>query len=133
MTPTATLPSARRGTSPWERAVAPALLFHSEVYRDLSWYLPNIIGNLHAKQEWEVFHPMMVGDTVRTRATVVERYVKRTREYVVNEVLVTDGDPSARRLPWAYHVAPASGPLPGLRAAIREIPPVFGHFWPRSS
>src|SRR5262249_49008782 len=51
---------------------------------------PNLIGNLHAKQEWELFHPMMVGDTVRSRSTVVERYVKRNREYVVNEVLFTD-------------------------------------------
>lgn len=71
-------------------AIAPALLFHSEVYADLSWYLPNIIGNLHAKQEWELFHPMRVGERVRTRSTVVERYLKRNREYVVNEVLITD-------------------------------------------
>ena len=79
-----------RGESPFGAPVAPALLFHSEVYRNLSWYLPNLIGNLHAKQEWELFHPMRVGDTVRTRSTVVERYVKRNREYVVNEVLITD-------------------------------------------
>lgn len=72
--------------------LAPALLFHSEVYRDLSWYLPNIIGNLHAKQEWELFHPFRVGDTVRTRSTIVERYVRRNREYVVNEVLITTPD-----------------------------------------
>jgi acyl dehydratase len=69
--------------------VAPALLYHSEVYRDLSWYLPNIIGNLHARQEWELFHPMRVGDVVRSRSTVVERYRKRDRVYVVNEVLFT--------------------------------------------
>jgi acyl dehydratase len=81
-----------RGPSPFDGAVAPALLFHSEVYRNLSWYLPNIIGNLHAKQEWELFHPMMVGDAVRTRSTVVERYRKRNREYVVNEVVITDAD-----------------------------------------
>ena len=79
-----------RTASPFGAAVAPALLFHSEVYRDLSWYLPNIIGNLHAKQEWEIFHPMMVGDTVRSHSTVVERYLRRNREYVVNEVLFTD-------------------------------------------
>src|SRR5712691_6067765 len=65
------------GSSPCGGPVAPALLFHSEVYRDLSWYLPNLIGNLHAKQEWELFHPMLVGDTVRTRSTVVERHRKR--------------------------------------------------------
>jgi len=80
------------GASPFAGAVAPALLFHSEVYRDLGWYLPNIIGNLHAKQEWELFHPMVIGESVRTRSTVVERYRKRNREYVVNEVLITDGD-----------------------------------------
>jgi len=72
--------------------IAPALLFHSEVYANLAWYLPNLIGNLHAKQEWELFHPMAVGAPVRTRSTVVERYLKRNREYVVNEVLITDAD-----------------------------------------
>jgi len=80
-----------RSDSPFGGAVAPALLFHSEVYRNLGWYLPNLIGNLHAKQEWELFHPMLVGDQVRTRSTVVERYVRRNREYLVNEVLITDG------------------------------------------
>ncbi len=80
------------GRSPFGGAVAPALLFHSEVYKNLAWYLPNLIGNLHAKQEWELFHPMLVGDTVRTRSTVVERYVKRNREYVVNEVVISDAE-----------------------------------------
>ena len=56
-----------RGDSPFGGAVAPALLLHSEVYSNLAWYLPNLIDNLHAKQEWELFHPMMVGDAVRTR------------------------------------------------------------------
>lgn len=76
--------------SPFGAAVAPALLLHSEVYRDLSWYLPNLVGNLHARQEWQLFHPMMVGESVRTRSTVVERYRKRNRDYIVNEVLITD-------------------------------------------
>jgi acyl dehydratase len=72
------------------RSLAPALLFHSEVYRELGWYLPNLIGNLHARQEWELFHPFHAGDVVCTRSTVVERYRKRRRDYVVNEVLITD-------------------------------------------
>jgi acyl dehydratase len=80
------------GESPFGGAVAPALLYHSEVYRDLSWYLPNLIGNLHAKQEWDLFAPLVVGQTVRTRSTIVERYRKRGRDYVVNEVLITDAD-----------------------------------------
>jgi hypothetical protein len=81
-----------RGESPFGGAVAPALLYHSEVYQDLSWYLPNIFGNLHARQEWELFHPMMVREAVRTRSTVVERYRKRDRDYIVNEVLITGAD-----------------------------------------
>jgi len=72
--------------------VAPALLYHSEVYRSLAWYLPNVFGNLHARQEWELYAPLVVGRTVRTRSTVVERYAKRDRDYVVNEVLITDED-----------------------------------------
>jgi acyl dehydratase len=81
------------GGSPFGKAVAPALLLHSEVYRDLSWYLPRIYGNLHARQEWELFHPIVVGDQVSTSSTVIDRYVKRDREYVVNEVtcLAEDG------------------------------------------
>jgi len=80
------------GESPFGGPVAPALLYHSEVYRDLSWYLPNLIGNLHARQEWELFAPMRVGQRVRTRSTIVERYRRRNRDYVVNEVLITDED-----------------------------------------
>jgi len=72
--------------------VAPALLFHSEVYKDLGWYLPNLIGNLHAAQEWQIFRPMLLGDVVRSRSTVVERYRKRNRDYIVNEVVFTDAE-----------------------------------------
>jgi acyl dehydratase len=83
--------------SPFGGAVAPALLFHSEVYafRDHpkaqpSWYLPNLYGNLHARQEWELFRPIMVGDAVHTRSWITDRYSKRGRDYVVNEVLFFD-------------------------------------------
>jgi acyl dehydratase len=79
-----------RGDSPLGAPLTPALILHSEVYRDLSWYLPNIYGNLHARQEWDVFAPVVVGERLRTRSLIVERYVKRDREYVVNEVLVSD-------------------------------------------
>jgi acyl dehydratase len=85
------------GASPFGGPVAPALLFHSEVYafRDHpkaqpSWYLPNLYGNLHARQEWELFRPIMVGDAVHTRSWITDRYSKRGRDYVVNEVLFFD-------------------------------------------
>jgi len=77
------------GGSPFGGPVAPALLFHSEVYSFGGWYLPNLYGNLHARQEWDLFAPLMVGDAVRTRSTVIDRYIKRGRDYVVNEVQLT--------------------------------------------
>jgi acyl dehydratase len=73
------------GESPFGGAVAPALTLHSQVYSSVDWYL-SFFGNLHARQEWELYHPMMVGDTVVVRRQVVDRYFKRDREYVVMEV-----------------------------------------------
>jgi len=68
------------------RKVAPPLLYHSECYRFvLEWYLKNLFGNLHARQDWELFAPIEIGSRVRTRSTIVERYHKRGRDYVVNE------------------------------------------------
>lgn len=80
------------GDSPFGAPVAPALILHSEVYTTIDWYL-SIFGNLHARQEWEIFGPIMVGDTVTTRRQIVDRYFKRDREYVVMEVgcFGTDG------------------------------------------
>ncbi len=73
------------GESEFGGPVAPALILHSEVYSDVSWYL-SVFGNLHAKQEWELFHPVMAGDRVSSVRTIVDRYRKRDRDYVVNEV-----------------------------------------------
>ena len=71
--------------------IAPSLLFHSECYKVLGeWYLKNLFGNLHARQDWELFAPIPLGATVRTRSTIVERYAKRGRDYVVNETDVLD-------------------------------------------
>ncbi len=75
---------------------APPLLYHSECYRFLGeWYLHNLIGNLHARQEWFLFAPIPVGATVQTRSTIVDRYEKRGRDYVLNETDVTDADSGA--------------------------------------
>lgn len=81
--------SGTADTHAYEGGVPP-LLFHSEVYRNLNWYLPNIVGNLHGGQEWELFRPLQIGQTVRSHSTVVERYRKRGRDWLVNEVLITD-------------------------------------------
>jgi 3-hydroxybutyryl-CoA dehydratase len=79
-----------RGASPFGGPVAPALIVHSAVFHTHSWYLPNLYGNLHARQEFDFLAPVMVGERLRSRSVIVDRYVKRDREYVVNETLIFD-------------------------------------------
>lgn len=99
--------------NPAHGQTAPALLLHSECYTFLQdWYLPNIIGNLHARQEWEMFQPLRVGSRVRTRAFVAERYRKRGRDFVICETLIfgPDGELLQRgRTHQSFLVEEASG------------------------
>ncbi len=79
--------------NPLQAKWAPPLLFHSECYRFVGdWYLKNLFGNLHARQDWMLFAPIPVGARVRTRSTIIERYAKRGRDYVVNETDVVDAE-----------------------------------------
>ncbi len=65
---------------------APPLLYHSECYKFLGeWYLKNLFGNLHGQQDWEFFAPIPVGAKVRSRSTIIDRYEKRGRDWIVNE------------------------------------------------
>ena len=65
---------------------APPLLYHSECYEFVGeWYLKNLFGNLHGRQDWFLFEPIPVGAPVRTRSTIIERYHRRGRDWVVNE------------------------------------------------
>ena len=87
------------GPSPFGGPVAPALVRHSEVYEYYvagepapAWYLPALVGNLHARQEFEMFAPVLVGDAIHTRSFIADRYAKRGRDYVVNEVLYLNAD-----------------------------------------
>ncbi len=91
------------GSSPFGGPVAPALLLHNPAYggqgegdgsgmrRSERWYLPNRFGNLHAKQQWEFFRPALVGETLRSHALIVDRYLKRDREFVTAEAMQYDG------------------------------------------
>ena len=79
--------------NPLYQEIAPPLLYHSECYLFVTeWYLENIFGNLHAQQDWELFAPMRIGSRVRSRSTIVERYQKRGRDYVVNETDLVDAE-----------------------------------------
>jgi hypothetical protein len=76
----------------WKR-FAPPLLHHSECYKHvLEWYLKNLFGNLHGRQQWWSFAPIPLGARVVTRSTIVERYLHRGRDWVVNETDLCDAD-----------------------------------------
>ncbi|MGH0036469.1 MAG: hypothetical protein ACQGVK_15695 [Myxococcota bacterium] len=75
---------------------APPLVHHSECYKHLGdWYLKNLFGNLHGQQDWQLFAPIPVGARVRTRSTIIDRYSKRGRDWVVNETDLSLADGSA--------------------------------------
>jgi acyl dehydratase len=86
-----------RHSSPLGTPIAPALILHSAVFRRHDWYLPNIFGNLHARQEWEGFAPIRPGDKLHSRSVIIDRYIKREREYVVNECLILDSAGAIRQ------------------------------------
>jgi acyl dehydratase len=71
---------------PLHERYAPPLLYHSECYAFIGeWYLKNLFGNLHGQQDWELFAPIPIGGKVRTRSTIIDRYAKRGRDWIVNE------------------------------------------------
>jgi len=81
------------GPSPFGGPVAPALIACQEPWRFAGWYPPELRGNLHAKQEWDLYAPIMVGATCTVRAFVADRYLWRgNRHVIVNEVQVSDGE-----------------------------------------
>ena len=76
---------------PLQKEFAPPLLHHSECYKFVGeWYLKNLFGNLHAQQDWEMFQPIPIGSTIYSVSTIVERFQKRGRDYVVNETDLFD-------------------------------------------
>jgi hypothetical protein len=84
---------------PLYREIAPPLLHHSECYKFVGeWYLANLFGNLHAQQDWELFGAIPIGSRVRSRSTLIERFSKRGRDYVVNETDLVDADDGRLRV-----------------------------------
>jgi len=79
---------------PLHEQYAPPLLHHSECYAHLGqWYLKNLFGNLHGQQDWSMFAPIPIGSKVRTRSTIIDRYPKRGRDWVVNETDLMSAEP----------------------------------------
>ena len=71
--------------------VHPALLiFYSNVTRSPSFYLPQGMAAVHAKEEIKFISPALVGKTFTVYWKVVEVYEKRGRCYQVKDTLMLD-------------------------------------------
>ncbi len=116
------------GDSPAGCQLAPAFLLYSEAARfregrRFKWLLPNVFRTLLARQEWEIFLPLKVGESARTHAFIIDRYVKREREYVVLELLCFNSDgylASRTRLHQSFVTESAPGGNPRRREPERN-------------
>jgi acyl dehydratase len=76
--------------SPFGGPVAPVIVYQQADVEFKGWYLENLFGNLWLRQEWEIHAPTRVGQTLRCRARVIDRYRRRDRDVVAQEMLVRD-------------------------------------------
>jgi acyl dehydratase len=76
--------------SPFGGPVAPVIVFQDVSSRFKGWYLDNLFGNLWMRQEWHIYAPTRVGQTLCCSARVADRYRKRDRDVVALEVQVHD-------------------------------------------
>jgi acyl dehydratase len=76
--------------SPFGGPVAPAIVYQQADTLFKGWYLDNLFGNLWRRQEWEIYAPTRVGQTLHCSARVADRYRSRDRDVVAQEMWVRD-------------------------------------------
>src|SRR5262249_25393004 len=77
--------------SPFGGPVAPVIVYQQADGEFKGWYLDNLFGNLWRRQEWEIYAPTRVGQALRCSARVADRYRRRDREIVAQEMWVPEG------------------------------------------
>lgn len=87
--------------SPFGGAVAPGIVFQDVSTRFRGWHLDNPYGNLWMRQEWKIYAPVRVGQTLHCSARVADRYRRREREVVAQEVQVQDA--TGHLVAWGMH------------------------------
>jgi acyl dehydratase len=76
--------------SPFGGPVAPVIVYQDADSLFQGWYLDNLFGNLWRSQTWEISAPTRVGQTLHCSARVADRYRKRDRDVVAQEMWVRD-------------------------------------------
>jgi len=85
------------GSSPFGGAVAhPTMLANQALHLRHSKYI--VHAGLHAKMEFQFLEPIRPGMRVRSRGTVIDKYVRRGKQYMVTEFVTEDeaGTPLVR-------------------------------------
>jgi acyl dehydratase len=85
------------GPSPFGGAVAhPTLMANQALHLRHSKYV--VHAGLHAKMEFSFLEPVRPGMRVRTRGRVIDKYIRRGRQYMVTEYVTEDetGTPLVR-------------------------------------
>jgi len=76
--------------SPFGGPIAPVIVYQDTDSQFKGWYLDNLFGNLWRRQEWQIYAPTRVGQTLHCTARVSERYRRRDRDVVAQEMWVRD-------------------------------------------
>jgi len=76
--------------SPFGGPVTPVIIYQQTDSQFKGWYLDNLFGNLWRRQEWEIHAPTRVGQVLRCSARVADRYRRRDRDVVAQEMWVRD-------------------------------------------
>ena len=76
--------------SPFGGPVAPVIVYQDTESEFKGLYLDNLFGNLWRSQTWEIHAPTRVGQTLHCSARVAERYRRRDRDVVAQEMWVRD-------------------------------------------
>lgn len=70
--------------------VPPALSSVYVLHAYMQAYQNRPRGNIHAKQEFVWYHPVRVNEEISTEVTLVDKFIKRRRRYVVTETRTTN-------------------------------------------
>ncbi len=77
--------------SPFGGRIAPPTIFDNDTLRTLDENYERF-GSIHAKQAWEFKNPARLGKKVTFTVRVIDKYIKRGRNYIVMELVALDED-----------------------------------------
>lgn len=77
--------------SPFGGRIAPPTVFDNDTLNILDERYQRF-GSIHAKQAWEFKNPLRVGKRVSLTVTVIDKYIKRERPYLIMELVAIDED-----------------------------------------